>query len=125
MIKSAVNILLVEDEAFAAMTLRAILTQTGYTGCHVVATGEEAIAAAEQALPDLILMDIRLSGTLNGIEAAQQIRASYQIPLIFMTGYADEDFMHQIDALNPVASFTKPLPIPKLLATIDTIFSAT
>jgi CheY-like chemotaxis protein len=123
MMKSAVNILLVEDEAFAAMTLRQILTHMGYTRCHVVATGEDAIAFAEQNPPDLLLMDIRLAGPLNGIEAAQQILASYQnIPIIFMTGYTSEKIMEQIQALNPVGSFVKPLPITELLTAIESLF---
>jgi CheY-like chemotaxis protein len=122
MLKSDIGILLVEDEALAAMTLQMILTQSGYTSCHVVATGEDAIASAGQKPPDLLLMDIRLAGTLNGIEAAQQIQASYPVPIIFMTGFTDRECMEQIQALKPVGSFVKPIPIPQLLATIESLF---
>jgi two-component system, response regulator PdtaR len=120
--KSSVSILLVEDEAIAAMTLRMILKKAGYTDCHVVATGEAAIASVEQDPPDIILMDVRLAGKLTGIEAAQHVHVSYHIPIIFMTGYSDQELMDQIDALNPIDVFTKPFHIPELLSIIDLTF---
>lgn len=118
MIKPALNILLVEDEAYAAMTLRMILERI-YTKCHVVATGEEAIAYAEHDPPDIILMDIGLAGEMTGIEAAQRILASATIPIIFLTGYTHKEFKEQMKAVNPLGYFTKPLQIPELLSKIN------
>jgi CheY-like chemotaxis protein len=62
----------------------------GYAVVGVVPSGEEAIEKAGELKPDLVLMDIQLIGSLDGIEAARQIRARYGIPIIYLTAYADE-----------------------------------
>ena len=109
------KILVVEDEAITAMTLKLKLTQAGYEVGKVVATGEEAITSVEQETPDLVLMDICLAGLLNGIEAAQQIQGSHHAPpIIFMTGYPDQELQEQAQQLHPLAYFIKPVSIQDL-----------
>lgn len=94
---SAVNkILIVEDEAIIAMTLRAELLRAGYNVCGVLSSGEEAIAFVKQELPDLILMDIHLAGDLDGLETARLINDSCKTFIIFMSGY-DNIEIHQFD----------------------------
>lgn len=122
--KTSFTILVVEDEAIAAMTLRMILIQAGYRECYIVATGEEAVAFVRKQTPALILMDIRLAGKLNGLDAARRIKVTADIPVIFMTGYADESIVQQIAELEPVASFIKPLPFPRLLAAINDVLAS-
>ena len=113
------KILVVEDEAITAMSLKLRLTRFGYDISKIVATGEEAIASIEQEKPDLILMDIRLAGELSGIETAQQIQTSHKaLPIIFMTGYSDQELHEQVQQLHPLAYFIKPINVQELHTTI-------
>ena len=107
--KKEIKILIVEDEALSALLLKKNLTLMGYEVCSPVATGEDAVESAEKERPDVILMDIRLPGNMNGIEAAREIGSHHEIPIIFMTGYADEEVIEKTRALEPVACLTKPI----------------
>src|SRR5262249_43114985 len=81
------RILIVEDESVIATTLQRTLTQMAYDVIDWVPTGEAAIELAERDRPDLVLMDIHLAGTLNGIEAARRIWESLQIPIVYCTAH--------------------------------------
>lgn len=72
---------------------------------------EDAVRAAQQHLPDCILMDILLAGEINGIEAAKQIQAQSAIPIIFMTGYPDAAVEGLAKQLNPLGYFIKPVRV--------------
>lgn len=118
------KILVVEDEAITAMTLKLKLAQVGYEVSKVVATGEEAIMSVKQESPDLVLMDIRLAGLLNGIETAQQIQGSpHAPPIIFMTGYPDQELQQQAQQLHPLAYFIKPISIQELHSAITSVYA--
>ena len=95
------QLLIVEDEILLATVLESRLIDFGYRVVDIVRAGENAISAAEQLLPDLILMDIRLSGKMDGIDAALEIRKNHDIPLIFMTSCADEDTRQRAAAAEP------------------------
>jgi CheY-like chemotaxis protein len=84
------RLLVVEDERIVAAELCRRLTRLGYTVVGTAASGEEAIAKAQTHRPDLVLMDIGLKGTMNGVEAAEAIRTTWQIPVIFVTAYMPE-----------------------------------
>ncbi len=77
------RILIVEDQRINAERLRINLEQLGYESCGIVPRGEEAVQKAEETRPDLILMDIRLKGEVDGIEAAQRVRSRSTFPLCF------------------------------------------
>src|SRR4030043_1856411 len=85
-----IKILLVEDEVITAMLMKIELRKIGYTVAYHVTTGEDAIINAKQNSPDIILMDIRLAGEIDGIEAASIIKSEFDIPIIFITGYEDQ-----------------------------------
>ena len=85
-----VHVLVVEDEAIVSMDLRYKLESLGYSVPAVVRTGEEAIDAASQLRPDVVLMDIGLSGEMDGIDAATQIRSRLDVPVVYLTAQADE-----------------------------------
>lgn len=85
------KILIVEDDKTVARLMQTVLTKNGYPVCAVAATGEEAIEAALKGDPDLILMNIKLKGKINGITACEEIRKSSDVPIIFVSGYADTD----------------------------------
>lgn len=115
------QILIVEDEVMIAMCLEMELTRAGYDVCQRVATGEEAVIVAQDKTPDIILMDIRLAGDIDGIEAAQQIQACTAIPIIFMTGYPDKAVEERAKQLNPFGYFVKPVRIHTLQPLIDSV----
>ena len=85
------RILVVEDEAIIAMEIESSLENLEYEVTSIVDTGDRAIQKAEEDKPDLILMDIRIKGDRDGIEAAKIIRGNFGIPVVFSTAYLDED----------------------------------
>ncbi len=97
-LEAAARILVVEDEGVIAFCLEGTLTDLGYNVVGSVPSGEEALQEMPEALPDLVLMDIQLLGKMDGIEAAAQIRAQFDVPVVYMTGYAQGSLLEQIEA---------------------------
>lgn len=89
------TLLIVEDEAVIAMELEDRLTRLGYTIMDTVVSGEAALAAAAASPPDLVLMDIFLQGESDGIAAAQELRARLDLPVVYLTAYADDDTLRR------------------------------
>lgn len=112
-------ILIVEDEALIAMELRERLEVFGYEVCGVVASGEEAVNEAVAQRPDLVLMDIRLACRLGGNEAAKQIRARVDVPVVFLTAYADDDLLARAMTVDPFGYVVKPFEERELRATVQ------
>src|SRR6185295_4152240 len=83
-------ILVVEDERVVASDLAESLARMGYDVVGTAASSSECIAHAEKRRPDLVLMDIRIEGPLDGIETAQLLRSRFDVPVIFLTAFADE-----------------------------------
>ncbi len=102
------RIMIVEDEWITAEDIRMSLQSLGYTITSMVTSGEEAIKNAEKDRPDLVLMDIMLKGEMDGIEAASQIRSSYDIPIIYLTAYADEKILERARITEPFGYIVKP-----------------
>jgi DNA-binding response OmpR family regulator len=117
------NILIVEDDAYIVFALKASLKKAGHKICRVVATGEAALSSLDQDHPNLLLIDIHLAGKLDGIEVARRVRAQYGIPIIFITGYEDNESKMQANAVNPVAYLVKPFSVSDLDAAIDLAFA--
>jgi len=122
--KKNITVLIVEDEAFSAMYLETGLSEAGFTVCATVATGEDAVDIAERKNPDIILMDIRLAGKIDGIEAARMIHEKNKIPLIFTTGYDDIKIKTEALKLEPLAYFIKPVDMDELSLKITAAFTA-
>ena len=112
------KILIVEDEAIIAMELESQLQGLGYQVTAVVGTGEEAINQVSLEKLDLILMDIKLKGNMDGIEAASQIQSNLDIPIIFLTAYADNEKLKRAKFLLPYGYLLKPVQERELKATI-------
>jgi DNA-binding NarL/FixJ family response regulator len=91
-----IKILIVEDEAIVALEIQDRLLTLGYQVCNIVSNGEKAIASAEAASPDLVLMDVKLRGTMNGIDTARIIKEKFGIPSVFITAFSDENTLKQI-----------------------------
>ena len=114
-----VRILIVEDEAIIAMELESQLQSLGYEITSIVDTGEKAIKKAEADKPDLILMDIRIKGEMDGIEAAEAIRSRFGIPVIFSTAYLDEDRIERAKITMPFGYVLKPIQERDLRVTLE------
>jgi CheY-like chemotaxis protein len=104
----------VEDEIIEAMFLAKILEHWGYEVCETVTSGEDAIKEAEIENPDLVIMDIYIHERMSGIETASKIRSQLGIPIIFMTGYSDEETRQKACIAEPAGYFVKPLNYDKL-----------
>lgn len=81
----------------------------GHNVVAKVTTGEDAIEAAKEHEPDIILMDIRLRGEMDGIEAMSIIRRSANIPVIFITGNSDDNYRKRVEEVDPLDFLTKPI----------------
>lgn len=116
------RILIVEDEAVNALALQIMLKSAGFDVIGSVAKGEKAVDEAIEKKPDLVLMDIRLAGEIDGIEAARRIKDLSDIPIIFMTGYAERIIENRANELNPVGFLTKPIGYADIEKKIKTFF---
>jgi len=114
------KILIVEDESTIAKCLTLILSRVGYCIVDVVASGEEAVDIALQTRPDLVLMDIKLRGEIDGITAFERIRKSTDIPVVFISAYADKVFVDRAKLLNPSGYVVKPFKGATLLQAVET-----
>jgi len=113
------KILVVEDDSVAQLDIQAALERAGYDVAGVVASGEEAIRMADSVNPDLVLMDIRLEGDMDGIEAANEITRRFDIPIIYLTVYADDETLHWAKASGPYGYLLKPVDHKELKSAIE------
>ena len=103
-----IRILIAEDESIVAIDLKKTLENWGYEVSDIVRTGEKAVQTATENIPDLILMDIMLEGEMTGIEAAREIRNQRDIPVIYLTAYANQSTLEQAKLTQPVGYILKP-----------------
>lgn len=113
------KILVVDDEAIITMQLEERLHAMGYTVIGMAASGEDAIEKARRLAPDLILMDIVMPGKLNGIEAAQAIITELNIPVVFVTSYADDAIIEKAKQVRPYGYIVKPFNELEIKAAIE------
>jgi PAS domain S-box-containing protein len=113
------RILIVEDGLIIAEDLRRRCEALGYAVTGIAATGEDAVFIADRTRPDLVLMDIRLKGTMDGIEAGRQIRGSFDIPIVYATSSSDEATLVRAKETDPFGYLLKPVEPRELHATIE------
>ena len=113
------RILVVEDESVVALDIKMRLIKLGYEVSRIVSTGEDAISAAQELKPDLVLMDIVLKGPMLGTEAAQKIHDMLDIPIVFLTAHADDKTLGRAKMAEPFGYITKPFEGVDLRATIE------
>jgi CheY-like chemotaxis protein len=101
-------ILVVEDEPLVSGYICEVLETFGFTVSGCASSGAEAIALAERDRPRLAVIDIKLSGSTNGIAVAQILRAQFDVPTIFLSGYWSDDLVEQARAASPLALLAKP-----------------
>jgi signal transduction histidine kinase len=117
--QSGARIMIVEDERILALDLAEKLDDLGYTVAGLAARGEEAIELARQLHPELILMDVRLDGEIDGITAAETIRDEHDVPVVFLTAHADEDTLQRATTSEAAAYLVKPFKPPDLRCVIE------
>ncbi len=113
------KILVVEDELVVAKNIESRLTSLGYSVPAVVSNGEEAIQKAAEIQPDLVLMDIKLEGEMDGVEAANQIWQRFNIPVIYLTAYGDEQTLQRAKITEPYGYILKPFEIREIHSNIE------
>jgi CheY-like chemotaxis protein/pSer/pThr/pTyr-binding forkhead associated (FHA) protein len=113
------QILVVEDDIVVVMELRDRLQSLGYAVPAVASSGKEAIEKAAWMRPDLVLMDIKLKGEMDGVESAEEIRARFNIPVIYLTAYSDEKTLQRAKIAEPYGYITKPFDERKLRTAIE------
>lgn len=114
-----VRVLIVEDEGVTALDIKQSLQHLGYEVIETCDTGEAAIEAALKLVPDVILMDIMLKGPMDGITAAARIRGSREIPIIFLTAFADEGTLGRATHVDPYGYILKPFEEVELRTAIE------
>jgi len=103
------KILVVEDEGIIAVDTKLSLVALGYDVLPIAISGESAVELALQYHPDLILMDVKLGGKMDGIEAARAIQEKLRTLILFMTAHTDNETLSKAKALNPIGIISKPV----------------
>lgn len=113
------KILIVEDEAITASDLQWHLGRLGYQISAVAASGDEAVRIADEMNPDLVLMDVRLSGAMDGVEASRRIQAKRPVPILYLTAYPDVFLKSPTEMGQPNICITKPFSSSVLQRSIE------
>ena len=113
------RILVVEDEGIVALDLQTRLEKLGYQVVGVVASGEEAIARSAALRPDLVLMDITLTGEMDGVEAAEHLRVHHRVPVVYLTASSSATTLERAKTTEPFGYLLKPFSEPELETTIE------
>ncbi|MES2028610.1 MAG: ATP-binding protein [Pseudomonadota bacterium] len=113
------RVMVVEDDRIVARDISEQLGRIGHSVIGVTARGEAAVELAISNRPDLVLMDIRLEGEIDGIDAARQIRARCQIPVVFLTAYADDETVRRASQAEPFGYLLKPFEDLQLRTVIE------
>ena len=115
-----IKIMIVEDEAITAMYLHMRLKKLSYDVLKPISSGDIAIQTAQKELPNIVLMDIGLTGKLDGIQTAKEIQSFCDAHFIFMSGYQDEDMRDQVRFIKSFSYLTKPIGINDIVNIIET-----
>lgn len=113
------RILVVEDDGILAMTLETMLNKLGYAVLRPVARGEDAVAAAATEQPDLVLMDIHLGGSMDGITAARRIGSFSEVPVVFLSSHSEDALLRQAKSTTPYGYLIKPVSERELAACLE------
>ncbi len=113
------KILIVEDESIVARDIQNMLLTLGYEVAAVIPSASESIKKTKELKPDLVLMDVMLKGGINGVEAAHHIYTQYNIPIVYITAYADEALLQEAKKTEPFGYLMKPFEERELQTTIE------
>ncbi len=116
---SQTKVLIVEDEAIVACDIERRLLKAGYAVPAIAASGEEALLSIEQTRPNLVLMDVHLDGPSDGIAVASEVRDRFELPVVFLTAYADKATLDRANASGAFSYLVKPIGHVNLASTIE------
>jgi AmiR/NasT family two-component response regulator len=116
------RILIAEDDVFVGVQYEDVLTDAGYHIIDIVPSAQEAVEAALDHNPELVIMDVRLAGSRDGVEAALEIFKRFGIRSIFATAYSDPEIHARAQAAHPFAWLVKPVAPHKLLSSVQAAF---
>ena len=117
------KILIVDDEWLTRLEIEGMLTDLGYEVAGQAETGAEAVAMARQLNPDLILMDVKMPGEMNGIDAAREIKAELGTPIVFISGYGDPEYIEAAKEIAPFGYVMKPFDEREIHAFVEIALS--
>lgn len=103
------RILLAEDEAIVGIEIKNSLQRLGYTHTDLVPKGKEVLEAVDERTPDLVLMDVNLEGTMDGIEATERLHEDYDVPVVFVTAHSSDSVLSRIRDTDAVGYVVKPI----------------
>jgi two-component system, response regulator PdtaR len=115
------RVLIVEDEFFISLDTKGLLESLGHVVVAIAVSADQAVSLAERERPDVVLMDIRLNGTRDGIDAADEIRRSFGISSIFVTANSDPQTRQRADSAQPLGFIEKPLTEERLRRGLDLV----
>jgi two-component system, response regulator PdtaR len=113
------TILVVEDEPILGLELQEDLQSLGYKVPEVIPDGDRVLSAVSRHHPDVILMDIKLYGFRDGVDAALQIRGFYKTPIVYLSSYPKSEMEQRVQKTAPVAYIEKPYNLTELRAVIE------
>jgi len=114
-----IGVLIVDDERIVSMALERALRQMRYSVSGIADTGEDAIRIAQERQPQLVLMDIKLKGDMDGIEAAAEIQKRFDVPVVYLTAYADEQTLQRAVHTSAYGYVLKPFDERALRVAIE------
>lgn len=114
------RIIIAEDEKIVAKDIENKLKKSGYDVIGVVSTGKDLLDKVSAEPPDLVLMDIKLDGDMDGIETAAKLKDGYGVPVIYLTAYADKITLNRINETKPGGYVLKPFKLSDLRESIET-----
>lgn len=116
---SKTKVMIVEDEIISAMAMSQEFHDFGYVVTAQVSSGEDALEEVEKLRPEIVIMDLNLKGEMDGIETAKQIKSRFGIPILYVTGYPDEEMRNEANVVDPIGYFVKPVAYDEIESTID------
>src|SRR5689334_15166177 len=113
------RILVVEDQGIVAIDIERCLEDAGFEVTAIATSMEDALREAAQSRPDLVLMDIRIQGVADGIEAADQLHQRFRLPIIYLTAHDDADTLARAKRTDPMAFLLKPFKPAELTSAVE------
>lgn len=114
-----IKILIVEDEQIVSKFMEKQLTGAGYVVAGCVSNGEEAIERVSTLKPDIVLMDIKIMGSMDGIETADYLRKNYHVPIIFLTSLSDDESFQRAKKTEPFGYLIKPIDLKEFHRVVE------
>jgi len=113
------SVLIVEDERIVAKDVQQTLADLGYDAFDIASSADEALSKATLRRPDVVLMDIRIAGTLDGIDAAEVLRRRFGVPVVYLTAHTDEATLERAKKTEPYGFLVKPLKVAELRSALE------